>query len=65
MKRTFTFRFSQVIRLVLFIVLSTGAGVTILQGQISGVKNIPGDYVDLAAAINDLNTQGVGAGGSL
>lgn len=31
--------------------------------QLSGTKNIPGDYADLAAAITDLNTQGVGAGG--
>jgi subtilisin-like proprotein convertase family protein len=32
-------------------------------GQLSGTKNIPGDYADLATAITDLNTQGVGAGG--
>ncbi len=31
--------------------------------QLSGTKNIPGDYADLAAAITDLNTQGAGAGG--
>ena len=31
--------------------------------QLTGTKNIPGDYADLAAAINDLNIQGVGAGG--
>jgi hypothetical protein len=31
--------------------------------QLSGTKNIPGDYATLAAAITDLNTQGVGAGG--
>lgn len=31
--------------------------------QISGVKNIPGDYASLAAAITALNTSGVGAGG--
>ncbi|HZV69060.1 MAG TPA: hypothetical protein VFG10_05925 [Saprospiraceae bacterium] len=31
--------------------------------QISGTKNIPGDYATLAAAITDLNIQGVGAGG--
>jgi hypothetical protein len=30
---------------------------------LTGTKNIPGDYADLAAAITDLNTQGVGAGG--
>jgi hypothetical protein len=31
--------------------------------QLTGTKDIPGDYADLAAAITDLNTQGVGAGG--
>src|SRR5256885_11239295 len=31
--------------------------------QLTGVKNIPGDYADLAAAVTDLNAQGVGAGG--
>src|SRR6187549_83723 len=31
--------------------------------QLTGTKNIPGDYPTLAAAITDLNTQGVGAGG--
>ena len=31
--------------------------------QLSGTKNIPGDYATLALAITDLNTQGVGAGG--
>lgn len=31
--------------------------------QLTGTKNIPGDYPDLAAAIADLNTQGVGSGG--
>src|SRR5689334_10791682 len=31
--------------------------------QLTGTKNIPGDYADLTAAITDLNTVGVGAGG--
>ncbi len=31
--------------------------------QLTGTKNIPGDYATLAAAITDLNAQGVGAGG--
>src|SRR5437868_6589730 len=31
--------------------------------QLSGTKNIPGDYATLAAAVTDLNAQGVGAGG--
>lgn len=33
------------------------------KAQLSGTKNIPGDYATLAAAITDLNTQGVGSGG--
>ena len=32
-------------------------------GQLTGTKYIPGDYVSLASAIADLNTQGVGPGG--
>ncbi|WP_290663207.1 hypothetical protein, partial [Ignavibacterium sp.] len=31
--------------------------------QLTGVKTIPGDYTSIAAAITDLNTQGVGSGG--
>ena len=31
--------------------------------QLSGVKTIPGNYASVAAAISDLNSQGVGAGG--
>ncbi|MEO8209833.1 MAG: hypothetical protein ABI840_04700, partial [bacterium] len=31
--------------------------------QLSGFKNIPGDYIDLQSAISDLNNSGVGAGG--
>src|SRR6476660_8937313 len=31
--------------------------------QLSGTKAIPGDYATIAAAITDLNTAGVGAGG--
>jgi hypothetical protein len=33
------------------------------QAQLTGTKTIPGDYATLAAAIQDLNTVGVGAGG--
>ncbi|MGC4101315.1 Ig-like domain-containing protein [Ferruginibacter sp.] len=32
--------------------------------QVTGVKNIPGDYASLSAAITALNTTGVGAGGA-
>ncbi|MFN4298308.1 MAG: beta strand repeat-containing protein [Thermaurantimonas sp.] len=35
----------------------------ILHAQLTGIKNIPGDYANLAAAIADLNTNGVGTGG--
>ena len=31
--------------------------------QLTGTKSIPGDYATITAAITDLNTQGVGAGG--
>src|SRR4051794_21204235 len=36
---------------------------SVASAQLMGTKNIPGDYATLAAAITDLNTQGVGAGG--
>lgn len=45
--------------IVLLAVVFTGS----LKAQLSGTKNIPGDYATLALAITDLNTQGVGAGG--
>jgi trimeric autotransporter adhesin len=32
-------------------------------GQLSGIKNIPGDYATIEAAITALNASGVGAGG--
>jgi hypothetical protein len=32
-------------------------------GQLSGIKTITVDYPNIAAAITDLNLQGVGAGG--
>jgi hypothetical protein len=34
-----------------------------VNAQLTGIKNIPGDYATLALAINDMNAQGVGAGG--
>ena len=36
---------------------------TSLQAQLSGIKTIPGDYATIAAAVTDLNSVGVGAGG--
>lgn len=32
-------------------------------GQLTGTKNIPGDYASIQAAVTDLNALGVGAGG--
>jgi hypothetical protein len=43
----------------LFFCLSVGS----LSAQLSGIKTIPGDYATVAAAVTDLNAQGVGAGG--
>ena len=45
-----------------------GAGLVVLatpgaHAQLAGAKTIPGSYATLAAAIADLNAQGVGAGG--
>ncbi|HEX2682654.1 MAG TPA: hypothetical protein VHL77_01900, partial [Ferruginibacter sp.] len=36
---------------------------TVTNAQLTGIKTIPGTYATIAAAITDLNTQGVGAGG--
>lgn len=33
------------------------------EAQLTGTRNVPGDYPDLAAALTDLNAQGVGSGG--
>ncbi|RZL07651.1 MAG: hypothetical protein EOO62_16735, partial [Hymenobacter sp.] len=44
---------------VLLVLLTTVSA----QAQLTGTRTIPGDYASLAAAITDLNTQGVGAGG--
>ncbi len=43
----------------LFLILVTN----VANAQLTGTKNIPGDYPTLALAITDLNVQGVGAGG--
>ncbi|MBK7692632.1 MAG: T9SS type A sorting domain-containing protein [Bacteroidetes bacterium] len=50
---------------LLFLVISmcTFAGYQ-MNAQVTGSKNVPGDYPDLAAAIADLNAVGVGAGGA-
>ena len=44
--------------LVLIFVLLSSAN-----AQLTGIKNIPGDYTSIASAITDLNTAGVGSGG--
>lgn len=44
--------------LILIILLKSNA-----YSQLTGTKNIPGDYPSFAQAIDALNTQGVGAGG--
>ena len=50
---------------LLFLVISlcTFAGYQV-NAQVTGSKNVPGDYPDLAAAIADLNAVGVGVGGA-
>jgi len=35
----------------------------VANAQLTGIKTIPGDYATVAAAVTDLNAQGVGAGG--
>ncbi len=55
MKKLFSILFT----FALFTILMAGSA----SAQLTGTKNIPGDYADLNAAITDLNTQGVGAGG--
>lgn len=46
---------------IVFLLL--GVGMFNANAQLSGVKNVPGNYPTLAAAITDLNAQGVGPGG--
>lgn len=48
-------------KIVLFVCMLIACFVS--QAQLTGVKTIPGDYATIAAAVTDLNTQGVGAGG--
>src|SRR5437773_4890666 len=47
------------ILLIIFISISLTS-----KSQVTGTKNIPGDYPSLAAAVTALNTSGVGAGGA-
>lgn len=48
--------------LILVIIILSCCSSTVF-GQLSGLKYIPGDYATLSAAISDLNSSGVGAGG--
>lgn len=57
--RQSSFRFVVVV-IAFFVIFIAASSVS---AQLTGTKNIPGDYATLAAAITDLNTQGVGAGG--
>jgi len=57
MKKKFTYYLSLSILMALLILTLS------LQGQISGIKTIPGDYPTIASAIASLNSQGVGSGG--
>ena len=50
-------------KFVLIIILLSTSLLNLVQAQLTGTKNIPGDYPTLAAAVTDLNVQGVGAGG--
>lgn len=52
------------ISLSLVVVFSLLLGAMQVRAQVTGTKSIPGDYATLAAAITDLNTNGVGAGGA-
>ena len=46
-----------------YLLIITALSITYCDAQLTGVKNIPGDFPDLATALNALNTSGVGAGG--
>ena len=48
------------ITMLAFLMAAFTVGAT---AQLTGTKNVPGDYATVAAAVTDLNTQGVGAGG--
>lgn len=47
--------------LILLVLLFTSVN---MWSQVTGIKNIPGDYPTLAAAVATLNAQGVGIGGA-
>ncbi len=52
-------------RLLQFVIVLMTLAIGQLNAQVTGTKNIPGDYADLNAAFTDLNNVGVGAGGAI
>ncbi|MFN7553058.1 MAG: beta strand repeat-containing protein [Pseudomonadota bacterium] len=50
-------------RLVSLLLLAVAVASPAAHAQLTGTRTIPGDYPTLEAAVADLNTQGVGAGG--
>lgn len=55
--------FRQKLLMLSLAILSITLATRNVSAQVSGTKNIPGDYATIAAAIADLNTNGVGPGG--
>ena len=53
---------SQIVTTLVLILMLFSAFTT--NAQVMGIKTIPGDYPDLASALVDLNTNGVGIGGA-
>src|SRR4030095_15829797 len=59
------FLFPKFLKLILTLFV-LGIGIFLfgsVSAQLTGIKNIPGDYATLASAISDLNSSGVGPGG--
>jgi trimeric autotransporter adhesin len=50
-------------RLLQFVIVLMSLAIGQLNAQLTGIKTIPGNYASISAAVTDLNTQGVGAGG--
>ena len=58
MKTNIHFKFHFILTLIL-----SGCCSPVVFGQLTGTKNIPGDYATIKIAVTALNTSGVGAGG--
>ena len=63
MKNHYNFLGSKTLRFLSSFLIAFLFGISSLLAQLTGLKNIPGDYASIAAAVTDLNAQGVGAGG--